>query len=85
MHGRAHRHTTSQGAFLALLARHRLEVGFRIVAVALVIRVDANPVHVPAQHGLFLAHHRNVVLGLTGDHAIVAATQAFMSTVMPQA
>ncbi len=73
VHGRTHRADHFAGSVLALLARHRLEVGFGIVAVALVVGVNAQPVHVPAEDGLFLADHGDVVLGLAGDDAIVAA------------
>ena len=50
-----------------------LEKCLGIVAVTLVVGVDANPVHGAAQHSLFLADHGNIVLRLAGQDAVVAA------------
>ena len=58
---------------LALLTRHRLVVGVRILDVAAVVPVDAEPVHLAAVRDLRLADDRHVVLGLAGDDAGVAA------------
>ena len=59
---------------LAMHARHGLEIrplGFRFVAFE--VSIDANPVHRAPARDLFLADNRNVVLGLTSNHARVAA------------
>src|SRR5262249_56784676 len=58
---------------LAVLAEHRLEGGLRLGRIAEVIAVDADPLHLPPARHLVLAHHRHVVLGLTGGDARVAA------------
>ena len=71
--GGAHRADDFAGSVLALHAGHGLEVCLGIVAVALIVGVDANPVHVAAEDGLLLADDGDVVLRLAGDHAVVAA------------
>ena len=53
-------------------AWHRLEVRFRIGAVALVVRIDAQPVHVASAIHLLFADDSDIVLRLAGDDAIVA-------------
>ena len=58
---------------LALHARHRLVEDFRVVDVAAVVAVDAQPVHLALAHHFFLADDGDVVLRLAGDHAAVAA------------
>ena len=58
---------------LAVHARHRLEVGLRVLDLALVIGVDAQPVHFAAAHHLLLADDGDVVLGLARDDARAAA------------
>ncbi len=73
MVGRAHGADHFAGRVLALHAGHGLKVGFGIVAVALVVGVDANPVHVAANDALLLADDGDVVFRLAGDHAVVAA------------
>ena len=73
MIGRAHRANHFAGRVLALHAGHRLEERFGIVAVALVVGVDANPVHVAADDDLLFADDGDVVLRLAGEHAVVAA------------
>src|SRR5580658_6460944 len=71
--GRAHRADDFTGRVFALHAGHGLEERLRIVAIAFVVGVDANPVHVAADVDLLFADDGNVVLGLAGDHAVVAA------------
>ena len=44
-----------------------------VFGVALVIAIDANPLHLAAEKNLFLAHDGNVVFALAGDDAGVAA------------
>src|SRR5208282_5210964 len=58
---------------LTLHARDGLEVCLGIIAVALIIGIDTQPVHVAADHDLLFANDRNVVLRLAGDGAIIAA------------
>jgi hypothetical protein len=62
------------GGVLAVLARHRLEEEL----LGLLVRpgdvaIDAEPVHLPAGHHLILADDGDVVLGLAGDDARLAA------------
>src|ERR1700722_980735 len=57
----------------AVHAEHRLVVGFRRVEVAAEISVDADPLHGAAFHDLLFADHRDVVFGLAGDDAGIAA------------
>src|SRR6185503_963021 len=57
---------------LALHARHRLVINLGVPGVALVIAIDAQPVHLALGQHLLLADHRDVVLRLTGDDATVA-------------
>ena len=54
-------------------AHHRLEIRVGGVDPAAVVAVDAQPVHFAADDHLLLAHDRDVVLGLAGDHAGIAA------------
>src|SRR5207253_5157043 len=59
---------------LAMHARHGLKersLGFHFVAFE--VSIDANPVHRASTRDLFLADDRNVVLGLTSNHASVTA------------
>ena len=61
------------GRVLALHARHRLVVHLGIVALAFVVAIDSEPVHLaPAPH-FVLADDGNVVFGHAGDDAGVAA------------
>src|SRR5205823_4240961 len=46
---------------------------FGIIAVALVVGIDADPVHVAADDDLLFADDGDVVLRLAGKHAVVAA------------
>ena len=71
--GRAHRTNQFAGRVLALHARDRLEVRLGIIAIALIIGIHAQPVHVAAFVDLVLADDRNVVFRLAGNDAIVAA------------
>src|SRR5712692_8990398 len=57
---------------LALHAGHRLEKRSRIVTIALVVGIHSQPVHVPASDNLLFADHRDVILRLAGDDAVVA-------------
>src|ERR1019366_5018345 len=58
---------------LALHAGNRLVVDGRVIGLAVVVGVDANPVHgAPAAHLVF-ADHGDIVLGLAGDHAGAAS------------
>src|SRR5688572_23459072 len=57
---------------IAMLAKHWLENGlntFRIVVVTGEISINPQPVHVVKTHYLFLTHHRNIILDMTGSHA----------------
>src|SRR4029077_16382908 len=67
---RAH-HLT--GRVFALHTRYRLEIRFGIIAVALIVGVHAQPVHVASDDDLLLAHNRNVIFRLASDNAVVAA------------
>jgi hypothetical protein len=46
---------------------------FGFVFVAFEVGIDANPVHLAAAGHLLFADNRNIVFGLAGDHAGVAA------------
>ena len=54
-------------------AQHRLERRLDRAALADVVAVDAQPVHLALAQHVLLAHDRHVVLRLAGDHAGVAA------------
>src|SRR5579863_4314028 len=69
----AHRANDFAGRVLTLHAWDGLEKCLGIIAVALVVGVDANPVHVAADDGLLFADDGDVVLRLAGQHAVVAA------------
>src|SRR5439155_2033847 len=58
---------------LALHARHRLEISLGIIAIALIVGVHAQPVHVAALIHLILADNRNIVFRLARNDAVVAA------------
>ena len=58
---------------LALHAQHRLEVAYRRIDIAFIVAIDAQPLHLALAQHLLLADDRNVVFGLTGDNARVAA------------
>ncbi len=58
---------------LAVHAGHGLVEGLRGVEAAPVVAVDADPLHGAAPLDLLLADDGDVVLGLAGDHAGVAA------------
>src|SRR5579871_235392 len=74
--GRAHRADQFAGRVLTLHAGHRLKVRPGMVAVALVVGVDTQPVHVPPAHNLLFPHDGDVVLRLAGHDAVVAAHAA---------
>src|SRR5581483_287182 len=74
VHSRMHWADRLARRVLAVHARHGLEerpFGFGLVA--LVVSVDANPVHLAAARDLFFADDGNVVFRLAGDHAAVTA------------
>jgi len=71
--GRGYRANNLARRVLALHARDWLEIGFRIVAIALVVDIDANPVHVTPEQRLVLADHRDVIFRLTREDAVVAS------------
>ena len=73
MRGRAHRTNEFAWRILALHARHRLEISLRIITIALVVSIHAQPVHMAALVDLILADHRNVVFRLARNDAVVAA------------
>ncbi len=54
-------------------AHDRLVVHLGIGQIALEVTVQPDPVHLPAQGHLLLAHHGNVVLRLAGHHTGVTA------------
>ncbi len=59
-----------------MMAGHRLHGHlnvFGLIGISGEVAVDANPMHFAATQDLFLADHRDVVLGLAGHHAGVAA------------
>src|SRR5689334_24514246 len=58
---------------LAVHARHRLEVCVELSTGFTVVTVDAYPVHLASTIDFLLADHRNVVLGLAGYGAGIAA------------
>src|ERR1700723_1082063 len=61
------------GRVLTVHAEHRLVIRFGIVYAAAEISVHADPVHRAALHYLFLADDRNILFGLAGFDAGVAA------------
>ena len=61
------------GRVLALLARDRLVVHGGIFRSALVVHVDAQPLHLAATHRLLLANYRDVVFRLAGHDARLAS------------
>ena len=67
---RAHRFA---GRGVAVLAEHGLVISFWIVEIALIVAIDAYPVHFPLFEHLLFADHRDVVFRLAGDNAGVAA------------
>ncbi len=56
-----------------LHARYRLEICFGIIAIALVISVDSQPMHVPAFVDLLFANDGNIIFRLAGDDAVIAS------------
>ncbi len=73
MIGSAHRANNFAGRIFALHAGDRLEECSRVIAIAFVVGVDANPVHVAAEASLLLADDRDVVFRLAGQDAVVAS------------
>ena len=73
VHGGTDRTNQLTRRVLALHAGYRLKECSRIRPIALVVGIDAQPVHMPAPHHLLLADDWNVVLGLAGDDAVVAS------------
>ncbi len=68
--GRAHR--LARGV-VALLAQHRPERQLRVRELALPVAFDADPVHRPAARRFLRADGRDVVLGMAGGNAGLAA------------
>ena len=58
---------------LAMHARHRHVIEFRIIQRALVIGINPQPEHLTISRHLLFAHNWNVVFDFAGDHARVAA------------
>jgi len=77
--------TSSQGAFSQCMHSTAVMRPPDDRVVALVVAVDADPVHLAAARYLVLADNRNVVLRLAGHHAGVDPVQALRSIAMPQA
>src|SRR5215469_4144486 len=73
MGGSANRTDQLTRSVFALHAGHGLEVGLGCIAIALVVGVDADPVHVAALDALLFADHGDVVLRHAGDDAVVAS------------
>ena len=65
--------TISQGACSQCMQRIGLEKHLRLVRIAFVVAVDAQPMHLALMNDLRLADRRNVVFGLAGDDASIAA------------
>ncbi len=64
------------GSVVALLAQHRLKRSLHIGELAFPIALDANPVLGAAARGLILADRGDVVFGVAGNHARLAARAA---------
>src|SRR5690606_35144259 len=77
VHGRADRANLLAGRLLALLAQHGLVLDLWRLSAALVVAIDAQPVHLAAHRDTLFADHGDVVLGLAGDDA-TAATGALV-------
>src|SRR5262249_23006626 len=72
--GRSHRTDVLAGRFLAVLASDRLIDNARIAGVVTrEVTVQADPVHLATALHFELADSRDVVFGLTSDHARAAA------------
>jgi hypothetical protein len=50
-----------------------LEVGSRVVEAAFEVAVNAQPMHLPTVHHLFLTDNRDVILGVTRDYTRATA------------
>jgi len=70
---RGHRANHFAGRVFALLAGHRLKVSLRIIRVAAVIAVDADPMHFAGVQHLLFTHHRDIVFRLTRHDAGITA------------
>ena len=73
MHRGGHRTDRLARRVLAMHAGHRLKPELRVRFRAMVVDVDPQPMHVAAARNFFRPDHRDIVLGLAGDHAGVAA------------
>src|SRR5437764_11949127 len=73
MRRRAYRANHFARRILTLLAHYRLEESVGIVNLALIVAVDADPMHLASTDHLILADHGNVVLRLAGDYASITA------------
>src|SRR5271166_3185291 len=61
------------GRLLAMHAGYGLKMGARLLCLAFVVAIDADPMHFASAQYFLLADHRNVVLRLAGDRAGAAA------------
>src|SRR6185437_6177068 len=71
--GRTHRTDRLAWRIFALHAWDRLEVHSRIRDIALIVSINADPLHLAAALHLLLAYHGNVVFRLAGHRACLAA------------
>src|SRR6267143_1568186 len=58
---------------LAMHARYRLVIQLGWLWFALIVAIDSDPMHLTPTPNLILPYHRDVVFGLTSNHAGVAA------------
>src|SRR6266853_270355 len=73
MNRRGHRANNFARRVFTMHAEHGLVVSARAVQIPFEVAVDANPVHLTANHDFRLADHRDVVFRLAGHHARAAA------------
>ena len=73
VHGRADGTNEFARRVFAMHARHRLMIELRLVRRPGIIVVDANPMHLAARAHLVFADDRNVIFGLAGNRAGIAA------------
>src|SRR6185295_1428660 len=73
VHGGVDRAPHLAGRFLAMHARDRLEIAARILDIAGVVAVDAQPQHLAADFDLLLADDQHIVLDVAGRDASIAA------------
>src|SRR5579872_5472966 len=70
---RGHRADHFAGGILAVHAEDRFVVRPRIVYAAFIVTVDADPVHVAADHDFFFANHGDIIFRLASHHTAAAA------------